>query len=219
MLNRATLLSCVSAGLLAIGCEKPVATGPAAPTTTSAPAGSAYLLSAAPAGAIGIIEAREATQDGEPVVVVGRIGGSVDPWVEGLAAFSLVDLSLKSCSDIEGDTCPTPWDYCCESNVAASQTLVKVVDESGSIIEADAQEYLGLKPLHTLVVQGTAQRDESGNLTILASRIFVQDGTGHDHAGHDHEHDHNHPHDHDHGEGHDHDDEHAHPDAGQAEET
>jgi hypothetical protein len=36
-------------------------------------------------------------------------------WIEGRAAFSLVDQSLKACSDVEGDDCPVPWDYCCET--------------------------------------------------------------------------------------------------------
>ncbi len=41
----------------------------------------------------------------------GRIGGSEKPFVDGLAAFTIVDLKVPYCADDEG--CPTPWDYCC----------------------------------------------------------------------------------------------------------
>ena len=196
MLIRISLMSCICLGVMLVGCSNQQSATPQAPQASLAPPDAGgFLLGTEPEDAMGIIEAREATQDGDTVVVTGRIGGSIDPWIEGLAAFSLVDLSLKSCSDIEGDTCPTPWDYCCESGVAEGQTLVKVVDDRGNIIEADAREYLGLEPLHTLVVEGTAQRDESGNLTILASGIYVHEGTGHGDAGHSHDHDHAHDHD------------------------
>ncbi len=53
----------------------------------------------------------------QDVVVVGRIGGRVNPWVKGTAAFPIVDRSLKPCNEIEGDTCETPWDYCCEAEL------------------------------------------------------------------------------------------------------
>ncbi len=56
-----------------------------------------------------MIEAREESEDGQDVVLVGRIGGSVNPWVEGRAAFSIVDPTLKACSDIPGDECKKPW--------------------------------------------------------------------------------------------------------------
>jgi hypothetical protein len=198
-------------------------------------AGQAYILSSEPDGAVDVIAAREDAENDADIVVVGRIGGQVDPWVEGLAAFTIVDESLADCSQIEGDSCPTPWDYCCASGVAEARTLVKFVDESGEVVETDAKELLGLTELQTVVVQGKAQVDADGNLTILASKVFVRPHVdrpmveagshthSHDDGGHTHSHDDSateegeHEHSHDEGEAeHSHEDsehEHSHDDA------
>ena len=137
--------------------------------------GSKYLLKSEPAGAQDVIKARgEAKHDAE-IVVVGRIGGGTNPWVDGRAAFTIVDPSLKACSDIPGDSCETPWDYCCETDkLPTSTAVVKVVDETGNIVKADARELLKVKELQTVVVKGKAQRDDAGNLTVIASGVFVR---------------------------------------------
>lgn len=163
--------------------------------------GEQYLLSSEPEGASDVIAARESAEADAEVIVVGRIGGAVNPWVDGLAAFTIVDNSLLACSDIEGDNCPTPWDYCCEADVADGSTLVKFVGDDGRPLATDARELLGLTELQTVVVQGTAQRDEEGNLTILASNIFVRPDSDRPQvpAGeHSHSHDHGHSHEHSH---------------------
>ncbi len=140
-----------------------------------APSASQYLLSEEPQDAQDVIALRESAQDEDAVVVVGRIGGSRDPWVEGRAAFSIVDLSLKACSDIEGDMCKIPWDYCCETDLLPKATvLVKVIDDSGSLVETDSRELLAVKELDTVIVDGAAKRDDAGNLTVLADKIFVK---------------------------------------------
>ena len=167
----------LAGGLMAIallvGC-KPAATS--TPTATGKPsaAGMKYVLNAEPEAAQAVAAARQSAKDAEEIVVVGRIGGSSDPWNEGLAAFTIVDPSLKACSDIPGDACPTPWDYCCEPNLKTSTALVKVVDDSGNVVKADARTLLALKELDTVVVRGKAQRDDAGNLTILASGVHVR---------------------------------------------
>ena len=184
----------------------------AKPTTADRPvatqAGEKYLLASEPADAKSILQVREESQDGDTVVLVGRIGGDVNPWVEGRAAFSLVDLSAKACSDIPGDNCPTPWDYCCETDkLVKGRTLIKVVDDAGKPLATDARQLLGVKELDTLVVRGKAQKDAAGNLTILVSHVFVRqpkaglktDGAAHDHAHHGEE-AHSHDHDHDAGQ-------------------
>jgi hypothetical protein len=147
---------------------------------TSGPAtgaidGSKYLLASEPDGAEGVIDVRKNAKDGGEVVLVGRIGGQDDPWVEGRAAFSVVDPSIKSCIDM-GDNCPKPWDYCCtdQETLAASKALVKVVDEQGELVKAHARDLLKVKELQTVVVRGKAQRDSAGNLTVLASGIYVR---------------------------------------------
>ncbi len=106
------LLSLVC-GLLALqGCSPESSTAPSASNSASAVDGSKYLLGSEPADAMGVIKAREGTKDQDDVVIVGRIGGSENPWVEGRAAFSIVDASLKSCAEVGSDNCAKPWDYC-----------------------------------------------------------------------------------------------------------
>jgi hypothetical protein len=160
-----------------VGCNQQTAT-PGKPTgTSSTPAvdGSKYLLASEPEGVQDVIQIREAAQDQEEIVIVGRIGGRSNPWIDGRAAFSIVDGSLKACSDIPGDGCPQPWDYCCETaKLPTSTALVKVVDADGNLIKTDARELLNVKELQTVVVRGTAQRDEAGNLTVLANGVHVR---------------------------------------------
>ncbi|MDZ4820760.1 MAG: hypothetical protein SGJ20_17480 [Planctomycetota bacterium] len=154
-----------------VGCSK---SDPNSGTGASA-AGSKFLLTAEPQNAKGIKEARGSTQDAEEITVVGRIGGDTDPWVKGQAAFLVVDTALKPCNEKDDDACTTPWDYCCDSDTLPdNKAMVKFVDANGSTVATDARELLGVKELQTVVVQGKAKRDESGNLTLLATGIFVR---------------------------------------------
>ena len=164
--------------LLAVGCTQESSTTTTSTNTTPEASidGSRFLLNEEPAEAATVIEAREDSEDGQDVVLVGRIGGSVNPWVEGRAAFSIVDPTLKACSDIPGDECKKPWDYCCETHkLPASTAFVKFVGDDGRPLSADARELLNLKELQTAVVRGKAKRDEAGNLTVLADGLFVRD--------------------------------------------
>lgn len=170
-------IACSLGILLAYGCAREASPPSISkPSTEAAPIdGSKYLLNEEPSGAEDVIAARQGAEDGEDILVVGRIGGASNPWVDGRAAFTIVDRSLKACSDIPGDPCAKPWDYCCEtSQLPNSTALVKVVDEQGEMVKADARELLDVKELATVVVQGKAQRDESGNLTVLASGVHVK---------------------------------------------
>ena len=102
--------------------------------------GSKYLLAEEPDGAIGVIETRKTAANGEPIVVVGRIGGATNPWIEGRAAFMLLDASMMIVADgtesTEGEIC---MDECCATERAGSTTLVKVVDENGKVLAVDAR--------------------------------------------------------------------------------
>lgn len=138
--------------------------------------GSKYLLGAEPDGAQDVIAVRKSAQNDDEIVVVGRIGGRENPWVDGLAVFTIVDPSLEACSDIPGDNCEKPWDYCCcaPDKLAASTALVQVVDETGQPVAQGAKELLAVKELDTVVVKGKASRDEEGNLEVLASGLYVR---------------------------------------------
>lgn len=169
------------------------------------PEGAKLMLPAPPEASQTVIGAREVAKDGDELVITGRIGGSLEPWVEGRAAFQIVDASLTPCSEKTGDSCPTPWDYCCDTDrLPKSMALVKFVDGAGKTIDTDARSLFGVRELQTVVIKGRAQRDEAGNLTVLARELFAQPVTdesgSHGHAGHEHVahpgHDHDHAHKH-----------------------
>jgi hypothetical protein len=150
-----------------VGCTKGT-------SNTSSIDGSQYQLTSEPTGAIDVLKLRSTAANDDAVVVVGRIGGA-QPWIEGLAAFTLVDSSLLACNEIENDSCETPWDYCCETHKLPTGTaLVKVVDEQGNLVQEDARQLLGVKELATVVIEGKAERDKTGNLTILANGVFIK---------------------------------------------
>lgn len=159
----------LSAVSIVAGCSKP-AEGPAKPASEAT---SAYRLTAEPGDAIDVIAARSSAKDSDEVTIVGRIGGDAKPWIDGAAAFTVVDLSIKPCDETEG--CETPWDYCCEVDaVAKGKAMVKIVDGAGKTVPTDARELLAVKELNTVVVHGKAKRDDAGNLTILADGVFVR---------------------------------------------
>ncbi|MDZ4852452.1 MAG: hypothetical protein SGI77_24450 [Pirellulaceae bacterium] len=133
----------------------------------------AYVTKTEPAGAIPVGEARSSAKSDEHVVLVGHIGGSAKPFVDGIAAFTVVDPKVPYCAAKEG--CPTPWDYCCEQGqVKDNIALVQIVDDAGKTIAEDARKLLGVKELNLVVVSGKAQRDEAGNLTLLADKVFLK---------------------------------------------
>ncbi|MDA0834733.1 MAG: hypothetical protein O2955_19160 [Planctomycetota bacterium] len=166
--------SCVIVGTLLAGCAaETTPTTPAASNEVTTP-DAAYVVASEPNGALPVGDARQSTKDDDEVVLVGRIGGSAKPFVEGVAAFTIVDSKVPHCSAEEG--CPTPWDYCCEQNqVKDNIAMVKIVDADGKPVTKDARELLGVKELSTVVVRGKAQRDDEGNLAVLASQVYVKE--------------------------------------------
>lgn len=107
-MNKYVSLAACAGLIFIIGCSQQSST----PTASSAVDGSQYLAESEPEGAMGVIQVREKAKDGDDVVIVGRIGGSENPWVQGQAAFTIVDPSLKSCLECGAHDCPKPWDYC-----------------------------------------------------------------------------------------------------------
>jgi hypothetical protein len=156
--------------LLAVGCGQ---TETATTPSKAIEVDMRYAATTEPADAVPVGEARSSSEDGQDITLVGVIGGSSKPFVEGLAAFTVVDPKIPSCADEEG--CPTPWDYCCtQDQVKENIATIKIVDDSGKPISKDAREFLDLKELSTVVVTGKAKRDDQGNLTVAASKVFVR---------------------------------------------
>lgn len=158
-----------------VGCGQ-TTIAPAPQSTSATPAASAggaeVLLHEQPVDAKPVGDVRESAEDGIEVTILGRIGGGANPWVDGRAAFTIVDPKVEPCHPSEG--CPTPWDYCCSTDqIPKNRAMIKVVDAAGGTVEQDARQFLGLKELQTVVVKGKAKRDEAGNLTVLANGVFV----------------------------------------------
>ncbi|OYP38308.1 MULTISPECIES: hypothetical protein [Rhodopirellula] len=134
---------------------------------------SVYVVTEEPADAIPVGIAKESVEGEQYLSLVGTIGGSAKPFVDGIAAFTIVDPKVPSCAGEEG--CPTPWDYCCTQNqVKDNIATVKIVDSEGVPVASDARGLLGVKELSTVVVSGTVKRDDTGNLSIAATQVFVK---------------------------------------------
>lgn len=153
---------------LMVGCSE--SNQPVAQKSASTAPDATYLLADKPADAKGVAQAREESQDNEEVSVEGRIGGSEKPFVDQIAAFTIVDPKLDWCADDEG--CPTPWDYCC-ADKTGKMAMVKIVGADGQPVSKDARELLGVKELTKVVVRGKAKRDDQGNLTVLAEKVHI----------------------------------------------
>ena len=125
---------------------------------------------AAPADALDVKHARETTENGAEIVVVGRVGDLLDKR----AQFKLVDRSFVACSDRPEDECKTPWDYCCEEPTALSQgTLVVECRDGDQLRKVTAAGFHGLDHLKEVVVRGKAIKDDAGNLIVVADGIHV----------------------------------------------
>lgn len=156
----------VAAALM--GCSE--SSRPKPQTTAPRPPDASYLLADGPADVFSVEAARRDSQNGDEIAVEGRIGGTPQPFVEGIAAFTIVDTRVKWCAEDEG--CPTPWDYCC-ADTASKTATIKVVDSDGRPVATDARQLLGVKELSQVVAIGRLKRDEHANLTVLAEKVHV----------------------------------------------
>ncbi len=172
--NLTFALSVAAFGLTGCNTSPSKETDATALTATSLD-GSKYLLTEEPDGAVGVIAARESAKDGDPVVIVGRIGGADNPWIEGRAAFMLLDAS-KLMVAIGEDSSDEElcMDDCCAAERAGCTTLVKVVDAEGKLVAADSRQLLGLTSDDMVVVRGKAKKDDSDNFTVLADAVYIR---------------------------------------------
>ena len=118
----------LSAALL-VGCSgsEPKET----PETATVAVPATLFVDAAPADAVPLVDAKQARQPGDRIVFEARIGGRREAFVAGRAMFFATDSSLKDCAQLHGDTCKTPWDYCCEppDSLRRHMATVQVVDD------------------------------------------------------------------------------------------
>lgn len=136
------------------------------------------MLDRAPENALDVADAKAAATPGAAVVIRGRIGGSMKPFVDGRAVFTIVGQGPKACSDIPGDACRTPWDYCCvpRPEILANAATIQVVDAANVPIRTDIRGRRGIRELSEVTVVGTVVTSERGALIVKATGIHVHDG-------------------------------------------
>jgi hypothetical protein len=173
------LLPLLSASLLVALAACTQESSSPAPSSASAPAAAnpaldAYYAATPPADAKPVLEVKKSAAAGDQVVVKGR----AKDFVAGRAMVTIVDPSLRACSDpgdAMGDECTTPWDYCCieSDEVAASSATIEIRDAAG-IVKGDLRGFHGLDHLDTVTVSGTVEKDEAGNMTVVAKNLHVE---------------------------------------------
>jgi len=175
---RASVMVCAVALAMMAGCEKgstptPPATNESASTSNGLPAG--FILASLPDHAVDVAAAKDGIAAGDEIAIRGRIGGSGEPFVDGRAAFTIVDKSLKACSDIPGDQCQQPWDYCCEpkESLARHSATIMVVSADGKTLPMGLQGVSGLKELSDVVVVGKVAQAEGNILLVHATGVYI----------------------------------------------
>lgn len=132
----------------------------------------------APDGAQDLGEVKASAKEGDVVVVAGKVGGTMEPFVKGRAVMTVAGLSgITSCDKRPGDNCPTPWDFCCDDpkSILANTATVELVDAEGRPLKVDLEGAHGLAPLSEVVVRGTVgPRPDPGVLVIHADAIHVK---------------------------------------------
>ena len=157
----------------------PMACDQSAPTPNKSATNSALpqglFVTQEPAGAAGVLKVRESAKAGDHVAMIGRIGGSENPFVSNRAVFTMVDASMKSCLEMGDDAhCPTPADYCCEdsSALAKATASVTIADKNGKPLPISLAADGSLKPLMWIAVEGTLQPTDGGAFIVNADHIY-----------------------------------------------
>lgn len=133
-------------------------------------------LDEAPADVQDLETVKRGAAVGDDVVFRGRIGGRVEPFVEGRAILMLADMRMPTCAQRHGDGCPTPWDYCCEprDDLLANTATIQIADASGRPLKRGLKGVEGLMPVAEIVVTGkVSQRDDGDVMVVDASGIYV----------------------------------------------
>ncbi len=177
-MKRVTLASLLSAFAVALvvvaGCDRDGAVSKnadPAPVGAALPAG--MIVATAPADAKGVVELKGTAKDGDEVVVRGVVGGTEDPVAANQAIVTILDAGVTTCDKMEGDTCKTPWDACCEKDLAAKVATVQVLGADGKPLKGSLAA-AGVKPLKQVVVAGKARVPADGKALIIeASKIHV----------------------------------------------
>ena len=166
-------LSCAVLATAMVACNG--SSAPQVKATAEIPAG---LISKGPATGTGVSAVKATAKQGETITLVGRIGGSEDPFGQDRAVFTIVDPALKSCSNAgDPDHCATPWDYCCEDRGALKRgtATIEITDSNGRPLKVAVRGMSGLDPLAVVAVTGTvSEQNDAGLLVVRATKIEVR---------------------------------------------
>lgn len=169
----------VSILVLLAGCGDPPPPEPADAGTgdaTGLPDG--LFLAAAPDGPVGVTDAKKSAQEGDEVVLRGRVAGTKHPFVDGRAALTLADMdAVTPCNVNPEDGCQTPWDACCDTpaELVAGTATIEVVGADGKPLAVGLKGAGGIEELSVLVVRGkVARRPDDQVLIVHATGIHVE---------------------------------------------
>ena len=150
-----------------------VFSGCSSQSNTASP-GQAVLLETEPSAAqdVADFKASFGVSDGldDATTIVGRVrSGGLEPWDTTQATFLLTSASVESGhgGDDHSDC------KFCQAKELESLILVRVVDDSGAVIQTDARELLGLNENRIVVAQGRGTLDGDA-LLFDASRLFIR---------------------------------------------
>ncbi len=144
-------------------------------STASLPA--ELFLTAAPAESVAVRQLKAQVQEGDEVTMRVVVGGEVSVFVPGRAIMKVIDTEMENLCLKPGDSCKTPWDYCCATaeDLQQHRATVKVVDAQGKTLRVDLKGAGEIKEMKTLVVKGVvAQGSDTKNLVVNAQGIYVE---------------------------------------------
>ena len=162
------VLVVVAMSITACDENSPSTTTPQASTQVS------WKLDAMPDGGATVVKAKVGAKEGEPIVLVGRIGGRSEPISASSGLFIIMDPAIPSCADNPDDRCAKPWDYCCETQetITANAATIQLRDADGQPITLAEGD---LEPLSRVTVVGTvAQRPNDDTLVVHATGVYVE---------------------------------------------
>lgn len=161
--------------LASCGDSKPDAGEPSAGGAAKASLPDGYWSASPIEGAMDVTAARKVAKDGQELTVIGL----VQDFSKGQAQFFVADRALVPCNERAADSCPTPWDYCCEDKVRFRAGLMTVELRDGKKLRKTSLEgFHGFTHLKEAIVKGKAEVDASGNVVLVASAMHIREATG-----------------------------------------
>ena len=133
-----------------------------------------FLLNTEPAGATGVLDLRESLKEESiDVVLVGQIGGVVDPWSPGQASFVIADPIATIDGEGHGEACDCPF---CRQSTDESEglALVQFLDEKGEVCAHDARRVFGVTKDQMVVVEGRAEMTSLGHIVVAARGLYIR---------------------------------------------